>query len=208
VEVIWVFSGIIEACQPVERMEPRDQTLKVYFKRPPFFSDIKLGDSVAVNGVCLTVESLSDDLMGFSIGHETLKVTGWTLNTLEQVSANLERSLTMGDRIHGHLISGHVDGMGTLVALETLGENRLLTVSFQNHLRPYIWPKGSVAINGVSLTINGLKGDSFTVCLIPETLRRTNLRDLLIGDAVTLEVDSFARGMVHWLNTQGKLTWN
>lgn len=203
-----MFSGIVEACQPVTQIEPGDQTLRVYFKRPLSFSDIQLGDSIAVNGVCLTVEALEGDLMGFSVGHETLKVTGWTPQSLKRTPLNLERSLAMGARIHGHMVSGHVDAMGALVALETLGDNRLLTVSFQSRLRPYIWPKGSVAINGVSLTINGLKGDSFTVCLIPETLRRTNLKDLLIGDAVTLEVDSYARGIVHWLNTQGKLTWN
>jgi len=134
--------------------------------------------------------------MVFALGAETLHVTGWNIRNLLNKSVNLERSLPLGGRVHGHLVTGHVEGLGEVVGFKKKGENAFLKVAFPSRLTLYFWKKGSVAIDGISLTINQVEGQAFEVCLIPETLKRTNLGELLEGSQVNLEVDSFARGIV------------
>ncbi len=198
-----MFSGIIEATSRAQSVEAGPQILRLFLQAPSFFDDLKFGDSIAVNGVCLTLEALPQGLMQFALGPETLAVTGWTSESVMQRAFNLERSLRLNDRIHGHLVTGHVDGMGKIVERQGMDDDWLtLTVEFSHSLAPYIWKKGSVAINGVSLTVNSVSATSLSVGLIPETLKRTNLAELKVCDTVTIEVDNMARGLLRNLETR------
>jgi len=194
-----MFSGIVECQAAVHELHQRPGVLVLTLKRPEQFDDIKSGDSIAVNGVCLTVETLDAASMSFALGEETLQVTSWNPLFLQQRSLNLERSMRWGDRLHGHMVAGHVDAMGVVQAREEIGEGLKLTIGFPDNLKSFLWTKGSVAVNGVSLTINQLVDLSFTVGLIPETLKRTNLNELQVGDKVTLEVDMVARALQSWI---------
>lgn len=204
-----MFSGIVEACASVSRVEPGDGVLRIFLSRPTDFNDLKAGDSVAVNGVCLTIEEPLGELMRFALAAETLQLTRWKAETLKGRSLNVERSLRWNDRIHGHLVTGHVDGVGSVKAIQAEGsESRRLWIKLEPQLMPYLWSKGSVALNGVSLTVNRVEQDAFEVCLIPETLKRTNLESLAVGDEVLIEVDNMARGLVNWLKQRGSSGWN
>jgi riboflavin synthase len=165
-------------------------------EKPSGWDDLKNGDSVAVNGICLTVERFNSDHMSFALAPETLKVTGWSPEKGETV--NVERSLKMGDRIHGHIVNGHIDDVGSLQRLEDAQDSRMMTILMSEKFRPFVWRKGSVAVNGVSLTVNEVEGLAFQVCLIPETLKRTNLGRLKVGEKVNLEADAMARAWYHW----------
>ncbi|MCB0407426.1 MAG: riboflavin synthase [Bdellovibrionales bacterium] len=195
-----MFSGIVEAKSAVVSAQNRASVVVLQVARPPQFNDLKLGDSVCINGVCLTVEVTDETVIQFALAAETLQVTQWTLEGLRNASLNLERSLRFGDRIHGHLVSGHVDQMGEVVGIEDLEETRFLKVAFPEEIAPCIWKKGSVTLNGVSLTVNQVEKGVLEVCLIPETLERTNLGDLKMGDRVTMEVDMFARGLLNYFS--------
>ncbi len=172
-------------------------------ERPSDFDDLKIGDSIATSGVCLTVEKFDARSITFALGAETLKITGWTEAKLTGARINLERSLRLGDRIHGHMVSGHVDATGRVSAVVDLGGSVRLDVEAPPQLLRYVWKKGSWAVNGVSLTINEVVNEAAFVIvshtLIPETLRRTNLGALKKGDPVNLEIDMMARGMVAFL---------
>lgn len=196
-----MFSGIVETTCPVVFAEMQSELIRLKVKQPPEFNDLQLGDSIAVNGVCLTLEAVEGSLMQFALGPETLKITEWTVSSVLGRSVNLERSLRLNDRIHGHLVTGHVDAMGKIAKIEALSESLTLNIAYPKALAPYIWKKGSVALNGVSLTVNAVSetsaGESLLqVGLIPETLRRTNLGELKVGDSITVEVDNMARGLL------------
>ena len=203
-----MFAGIVEAESPVLSVRARDQVLELEVARPTEFNDLKTGDSVAVDGVCLTIENVGDSAIVFALAPETLKITAWNETRLRRASVNLERSLKFGERLHGHLVSGHVDAQGEVILADDSGEARWLDIRLPIQMRPYVWPKGSIAVNGVSLTVNEVKDEHFSTCLIPETMKRTNLSKLQVGDLVNLEVDPVARGLVHWLKTAGSATWN
>jgi len=177
-------------------------TLSITVEKPINFNDLNHGDSVAVDGVCLTVEAFDEKQMAFTLGPETLRITGWTPSGVQKRMVNLERSLRLNDRIHGHLVTGHVDTTARIVAAETEGETLRLSIEIPKALEALIWPKGSLAVNGVSLTINRVSGGSFDVGLIPETLRRTNLGALKAGDLVNLEADNMARGLLHFTRSR------
>ncbi len=164
-------------------------------ERPETFTDIKIGDSICHNGVCLTVESFDQKKMTFALGAETLKITRWTVEKLKGAMLNLERSLGFGDRVHGHIVSGHVDDVGEVVLVKDLGGSVQVDIRAPRHLLQSVWKKGGWAVNGVSLTVNDVTSDTVSHCLIPETLRRTNLGQIRIGDTVNLEVDMMARAV-------------
>tara|TARA_B100000749_G_scaffold280887_1_gene279774 strand:+ start:5661 stop:6272 length:612 start_codon:yes stop_codon:yes gene_type:complete len=195
-----VFSGIVETTSSILSVQPDQGLLRISIKKPSEFNDLSVGDSIACNGICLTVEDFNEDHMVFAMAAETLQVTGWTVSDLEAVTLNLERSLRFGDRVHGHIVTGHVDAMGTVVEFYERDGSWFLVVKYPDSLKPYIWSKGSVALNGVSLTINAVGENTLSVCLIPETIQRTNLKDLAVGHALTVEVDNMARGLVHQSN--------
>jgi riboflavin synthase len=192
-----VFSGIIEARASILFVKSGNGLTRICVEQPPEFDDLKLGDSIAVNGICLTLET-QELGMHFSLGPETLKVTHW--QPVQNETVNLERSLRFGDRVHGHIVSGHVDTTGIVKNIELGEETRTLTIAAPADFAPYLWRKGSVAVQGVSLTLNFVENTIFHVGLIPETLKRTNLGLLKVGDPVHLEADAMARAWFHWRN--------
>lgn len=197
-----MFSGIVEAQGRVLAVRGDHHLITIDVEKPAIFDDLRIGDSVCTNGVCLTVEAFDNAKMTFSLGAETLKITGWTPDFFKSASLNLERSLRMGDRIHGHMVSGHVDGAGVVVRVEDAGGSVFMDVQVPEALLRYVWKKGSWAINGVSLTINSVESGVVGQCLIPETLRRTNLGAIKPGDRVNLEIDMMARGLVTFLENE------
>lgn len=200
-----MFSGIVEAQSKSLKVIPRDEVVEIHLAKPSFFDDLKIGQSICINGICLSIETFNEFEMSFAIAHETLKVTSWTKDILEAMTFNLERSLKMSDRIHGHIVTGHVDKVGQVVESYALGENWILSVDFGSELIPYIWKKGSVALNGVSLTVNDVTDTTLSVCLIPETTKQTNLGELKAGDPINVEIDFMARGLVHTLKNAPQL---
>lgn len=152
-----------------------------------------LGDSIAVDGVCLTVSDIDDDMLYFDVLPETLKRT--TLGMLKKdASVNLETSLQVGDRLGGHFVTGHVDTIGTVVGYDEYKGSHVLTVAFNEKFKKYIVPRCSIAVNGVSLTVNCLHKELlFSVSLVVFTVEMTNLGMLDIGDSVNLEIDIIAR---------------
>ena len=200
-----MFSGIIEAVVPALSQEAGDGVVHLRLQKPASFDDLRPGDSVAVNGVCLTVEKFDAESVTFALAAETLRVLKWNPANFPTSHFNLERSLRFGDRMHGHMVSGHVDSLGEVTRVEFQGESLFLDIRLQPNLRPLTWAKGSLTIHGVSLTINTLENDVVSVCLIPETQNRTNLSRLAVGDFVNIEPDLIARAVVRTLETGGLL---
>lgn len=197
-----MFSGIVESVMPITSSEELVNAYRIKVKKPSEFNDIKLGDSVACDGVCLTVEAFDDSHMTFALAAETIKVLNWNPTTWLGKKMNLERSLRFGDRIHGHLVTGHVDSLGSVTRSELQGESFFLDVKVQPTILPFVWKKGSITLNGVSLTVNELANDIVSVCLIPETIKRTNLGDLKVGSLVNVEPDYMARAIQRSLEVQ------
>lgn len=181
-----MFTGIVEALGEVRAVGPR---LRI---ATSLAASAGLGDSIAVDGVCLTVATREDDVVGFDLSAETLARTG--LGGLRAGDAvNLERPLAADGRFGGHIVQGHVDGVGTVVRLERTPTGATLTVEAPAGLARYLVEKGSVAVDGVSLTVARLDGATFDVALIPHTLEVTTLGDVASGDLVNLEVDVIAK---------------
>ena len=186
-----MFTGIIEAIGRVAAVNSAGQSVALTIDGAGLdLSDIAVGDSIACNGVCLTVTALVPRGFTVDVSQETLRVTaGFGAGA----AINLEKSMRLSDRLGGHLVSGHVDGVGTITAVKPVDANREIMVRFPAELGRYIARKGSIAINGVSLTVNVVTTDTFSVNLIPHTLAVTNLKDLKQGDRVNLEIDLVAR---------------
>lgn len=182
-----MFTGIIERTGKVKRIGTRGKTSIVSLTKPASWK-LKLGQSVSVNGVCSTVVSTRTTSFSVEYMPETLRVT--TMATLsEGDGVNLERSLKYGDRMDGHLVMGHVEGRGVVGKVEKEGRSRLLTVKLPAQLARYAVPRGSIAIDGVSLTIARRHGPWITAALVPHTLSRTTLGALSAGDSVNIETD-------------------
>lgn len=187
---------------------------EVVIGAPMIAPSLKLGDSVAVNGICLTATSLGGDRFTADVSATTLEATTagtWPIGR----KLNLERALALGDRLGGHLVSGHVDAVGTLRERRKLGEAWKLTFSMPESLAPFLVPKGSIAIDGTSLTVNEVGRETFTVTVIPHTAEKTLLMDLAPGDPVNLEADLLAKYVQRMLSAyvqpeatpKGGLTW-
>jgi riboflavin synthase len=186
-----MFTGIIAAVGKISRIESAKGGLRLAIDAGKLgLSDLKVGDSVAVNGACLTVVKRGKKNFGVDVSRETLRCTAG----LEQLAeVNLEKALRLSDRLDGHFVLGHVDGVGKVVRFEAVGKSRLLGVRAPGGLARYIARKGSITVHGVSLTVNTARGAEFEVNLIPHTLAATTLRHLEVGDRVNLEVDPLAR---------------
>jgi riboflavin synthase len=183
-----MFTGIVEGLGRVRRLAPGHGGLEVAAGLP----EVRLGESIAVNGACLTVSRSGPGVVGFDVSPETLRST--TLGSLRRgETVNLERALRLSDRLGGHLMTGHVDAAGRIVALKGAASGKEMAVLFPAELRKYLERKGSVAVEGVSLTIAAVHGCRVTLALVPHTLRSTNLADKRVGDRVNLEVDPIAR---------------
>lgn len=192
--------------QPILFSQQGDASLiRIKVKKPMEFSDLKPGDSIATDGVCLTVEAFDNETMTFALAAETLRVLSWSPNEPHKLvgkKVNLERSLRFGDRIHGHLVTGHVDSLGLVTKSEGVGENLSLDIQVADSVLPFLWNKGSITLNGVSLTVNQLRASVISVGLIPETLKRTNLGALKVGDRVNVEPDYMAKALCRMMETR------
>ncbi len=187
-----MFSGIIADVGIITRAEDREGGLRLTVAAEVLdFGDVQIGDSIAVNGVCLTAVKIEGRTFTADVSRETLNCTVGLEHQGGHV--NLEKALRLSDRLGGHLVSGHVDGVGEVVAFNDIGESWRLVVRAPQSLAKYIAMKGSVTINGVSLTVNHVAGSEFDVNLIPHTLEMTTLNELKDGSKVNLEIDLIAR---------------
>lgn len=186
-----MFTGIIQSVGAISQATPVGQDIQLVIDtRGLDMHDVQLGDSIAVNGVCLTVIQFDSAHFKAHVSHETLSVTVG-LDKLQPV--NLEKALRLSDRLGGHLVSGHVDGVGEVVTFEQLGDCWRLDIRAPHAISKYIAVKGSICVNGVSLTVNSVAHDVFSMNLIPHTLEKTMLKLLSVGHQVNLEVDQIAR---------------
>ncbi|SRR5579883_113590 len=187
-----VFSGIIEDLGTVKRLTPTGKGAVITIGTHLPAARIKIGDSIACNGACLTVVSKGRGTLSMDVSAETLRRTA--LGTLKPAdSINLERSLTLGTLLNGHLVSGHVDGIGRIVGIEPEGDSRLFTFEVGPGQARYLVEKGSIAVDGISLTVFGVRGRRFTCALIPHTLKMTTLGIKRPGDTVNIESDLLAK---------------
>ena len=187
-----MFTGIIQAVGEIIKIIPLENGIRIEILSDTLdLSDMRIGDSIATNGVCLTITTLVGSIIGMEVSQETLSCTQG-LDVLGR-RINLEKAMQLSDRINGHLVSGHVDGVGKVTKLEPMGENYILTIKPPASLMRYIAKKGSITVNGVSLTVNIKTSDRFKVNLIPHTLAITTLQELKTNMKVNLEVDMLAR---------------
>lgn len=187
-----MFSGIIADVGTISSAQDRDGGLRLSVTTEELgMDDVQLGDSIAVNGVCLTVVKIDGKVFTVDVSRETLDCT---IGLGKQGAlVNLEKALRLSDRLGGHMVSGHVDGVGDVVAFNDIGESWRLIVRAPHALAKFIAVKGSITINGVSLTVNHVAGSEFEVNLIPHTLAVTTLNQLCAGAKVNLEIDLIAR---------------
>jgi riboflavin synthase len=191
--VVLMFTGIIQSVGRVVRLEPRGGDVRLVVDTTELdLADVQLGDSIAVSGVCLTAITLEPRGFRADVSNETLSLT-----SLGQLKAgdpvNLEKALRLADRLGGHLVSGHVDGLGKVVSITPDGRSQRWTFEVPAAISRYIAAKGSVCIDGTSLTVNEVAGHRFGVNLIPHTVEHTAFHARRVGDAVNIEVDVIAR---------------
>lgn len=194
-----MFTGIVEELGEVVRLEPHGESAVLAVRAPTVGADARHGASIAVNGVCLTVVGIDGDRLDFDVMAETLKrsVVG-TLRAGEHV--NLERAVRADGRLDGHIVQGHVDGTGVIVSRTPGDAWDLVRFGLPAELSRYVAEKGSIAVDGVSLTVTAVGEDWFEVGLIPETLRATTLGSKQPGDPVNLEVDVLAKYVARLVN--------
>ncbi len=199
-----MFTGIIQATGKIENIEPYGDDVRLSINCGELdINDLNIGDSVAVSGVCLTVVKIVNRLFEAHVSKETLSCT---VGLESHKPVNLEKALRLSDRLGGHLVSGHVDGVGQVIRFEELGDCWQLVIRAPNQLSRFIAVKGSIAVDGVSLTVNNIEKDVFSMNIIPHTLEVTTLKNLGIGSRVNLEVDLIARyidRMNQWNNEGG-----
>jgi len=182
-----MFTGLIEVVGTIVELKTTRSGFRIRI-RTPLASELAPGDSLAVNGVCLTVTAADNGVVHAEIGPETARVTA--LGSLQhEQRVNLERSMRVDSRIGGHFVQGHIDGTGVIDEIRPDGDSHWLTISFDRGLSPYLIRKGSIAVDGVSLTVAGLGGNVFDVMIIPFTWANTNLSSLRLRDRVNLECD-------------------
>lgn len=200
-----MFSGIIAAVGRITELTPRNDgtpTVRLTVDAGQLdLSDVALGDSIACNGVCLTIVERKDRSFCVDVSPETLSCT---IGLDAPGPINLEKALRLADRLGGHLVSGHVDGAGEVLRFDPVGDNRLLEIRAPAELARYIARKGSITVNGVSLTTNTVKGAVFSINLIPHTLEATTLGSLQAGRKVNLEIDLIARYVERMLNSDSE----
>jgi riboflavin synthase len=183
-----MFTGIIEEVGAIQELRILPQGGIITIKAGLIVPGLKLGDSVAVNGVCLTATKIGGDYFSCDISAETLRLSSFK-QSKPGSKVNLERALMVGGRLGGHFVLGHVDGIGKLISIEPVGDGFEVFFDFPGEIEKYLVYKGSITVNGISLTIAVLKQKSFAVAVIPHTFESTNLKHLSIGDPVNLETD-------------------
>lgn len=187
-----MFTGIIEAIGEIKKVTPLESGIRIEIEPGKLdLSDVHIGDSIATNGVCLTIIALVDRMLTMEVSRETLNCTQGL--DIQGQRVNLEKAMRLSERINGHLVSGHVDGIGKVEKFEPVGESCLLAIKAPAPLLKYVVIKGSIAVNGVSLTVNSIEKDEFRVNLVSHTLTATALQDLKSDTKVNLEIDLLAR---------------
>lgn len=186
-----MFTGIIQAVGHIDTITHAGDDVKLSISAENLaLDDVQLGDSIAVNGVCLTVTKFDKTHFDVHVSKETLQVS---VGLNKQQPANLEKALRLNDRLGGHLVSGHVDGVGEVAQFLDAGECWLLAIRAPHTISKYIAKKGSICVDGVSLTVNRIENDTFTMNIIPHTLQHTTFHHLKVGSQVNLEIDQIAR---------------
>ena len=187
-----MFTGLVEEVGRVADVVVDGDRARVVIEAPVVVTDLPVGASVAVDGVCVTATVVEDGTFAVDLMQETMRVTA--LGALAAgARVNLERAMRVGDRLGGHLVQGHVDGLGTVASVDEVPGTRTLGVRVPRPLLRYLVVKGSICVAGVSLTVAGIDDDVVRIGLIPHTLEWTNLGDLEVGDAVNIEVDVVAK---------------
>lgn len=201
-----MFTGIIEATGLIEQADVTPQNTRLVIKAPKLgLHNVAIGDSVAVNGCCLTVVAKSPETFSVDVSNETLSLTTGLAEGLE---VNLEKSLRFGDRLGGHLVSGHIDGVGLVTAMDDLGASWRLAIEAPKDLARFVARKGSITVNGVSLTVNTVSdaangAATFEINIIPHTHQVTTIRLLRKGAKVNLEIDLLARYVERMMSKEG-----
>ena len=195
-----MFTGLIEGTGKLKTIEPRGKDMRLSIEASFDLEGFQTGESVAVDGVCLTVVSWQGKVFTVDVSQETLR-----RSTLGQRSkgdeVNLERALRLGDRLGGHLVNGHVDGKARVIARKQRGDSLVFTFELAAELGRYIIEKGSVAVNGVSLTVNRCDEQSFEVNIVPHTVRWTTIGSWRVGDEVNIEVDIIGKYVERFVRT-------
>ncbi|MBI4970884.1 MAG: riboflavin synthase [Candidatus Omnitrophica bacterium] len=187
-----MFTGIVEKKGTVLSKKAKGNVVRFRFAVRDLQDDMKIGDSLATNGVCLTIVDFGDDFVEVDVIRATLKAT--SLGKLSRGSLiNFERSLRMSDRLGGHMVQGHVDGTGNIIRKIKKGKNIEFHIRAGREIMDDLISKGSITVDGISLTIQSLAKDSFVVAIIPHTLEETNMSGLKVGDTVNLEVDVLSK---------------
>ena len=195
-----MFTGLIEQVGTIEALSRRDDglSIRIACRLHPY----ELGESIAVNGTCLTVKSFSEDYFEADASLETLDKTNLD-DLAESDRVHLERALALGDRLGGHMVTGHIDGVGSLVDKTPEGDYVRARFEVPKNLAPFLAPKGSIAVDGVSLTVNAVDGNRFDVMLVPWTLQETTFGNMPAGARVNLEVDILAKYVASLMGRPG-----
>jgi riboflavin synthase len=193
-----MFTGIVEGIEKITQTQRRGDLLVLSICTPAALTDMAVGDSICVNGACLTVSVLTPEEFQADVSPETLtRTTVGSLRPGDEV--NLERALRMSDRLGGHLVTGHVDATGSVVEVSTGAGTLNMTIAVPRELIPYLVEKGSVAVDGVSLTVSGMRGDEFQVAVIPYTAENTTLGRKRPGDRLNIEFDIIGKYVKRFL---------
>jgi len=188
-----MFTGIIQAIGNISKIDSNGPDSRIVFKAGRMkLDDVKIGDSISVNGVCLSITEKTKDSFSSDLSSETLSLTTF-IEMRANSKVNLEKAMSFSSRVNGHLIAGHVDGVGVIKEMKNDGRSILILIEFPEELEKYISKKGSIAVDGVSLTINGTKENTFSINIIPHTLSGSIISEYNIGTKVNIEVDLIAR---------------
>ena len=188
-----MFTGIIQTIGKISKIESNDSNSRIVFEVEKFIlDDIRIGDSISVNGVCLSVIKKSEDTFSVDVSNETMRLTTFSVLKVNN-NVHVEKAMILSDRINGHFVSGHIDGTGIIKEKKQEGRSTFFLIEFPEDLKKFVSKKGSISIDGVSLTINITQGNSFGVNIIPHTLSETIMSEYKEGDKVNIEVDLIAR---------------
>lgn len=197
-----MFTGIVEAVGTLTAITPKGEDISVTVSSNKLdMSDVKLGDSIATNGVCLTVVAFTDNSYTADLSLETLNKTGFTHYQAGD-KVNLEKAMLPTTRFGGHIVSGHVDGVGEIVERHQVGRSIEFWVAMPEELNKYVAEKGSITVDGISLTVNALRKNAFKLTIVPHTGEETTIADFHVGRKVNLEVDVLARYIERLLTSQ------
>lgn len=195
-----MFTGLIEEIGQIESLQKKSDGMLLYVKAKKILEDAKLGDSIAVNGVCLTVVDIKNDKVAFELSNETINRSNFRYAKIGDY-VNLERALKASDRLGGHIVQGHVDTTGKIVEMKNLGSHTELLLQIPHEYKSLLIEKGSIAVDGISLTINYVLNDKISINIIPHTLENTNLKHKKVGDLVNLEFDILGKYILKFISS-------